>query len=379
MTGHVQSAVQARRILKRFKMDRREEILKRYKEINDLLMNPDVARDTKRLIELQKELKSLKPVVEKIQEVEEVERRIDEDRRIVETEEDHEIVELAREELKELEEKYEVLKEELKLLLVPKDEADDKNAIVEIRAGTGGDEASLFAKDLFRMYTRYAEDKGWNIEMLNSHPTDIGGYKEVSFLVKGEGVYGRLKFESGVHRVQRIPVTESGGRIHTSTATVAVLPEIEEFEIDIDENEVKMEFYNASGPGGQNVNKVATAVRLTHIPTGIVVTCQDERSQFQNRVRAFSILRAKLYQMEKEKREREISLKRKSQIGTGERSEKIRTYNFPQNRVTDHRINLTLYSLDRILDGDLDPIIDKLLLTYMEERLNEKQGSAQTG
>jgi len=360
-------------------MDRREEILKRYKEINDLLMNPDVARDTKRLIELQKELKSLKPVVEKIQEVEEVERRIDEDRRIVETEEDHEIVGLAREELKELEEKYEVLKEELKLLLVPKDEADDKNAIVEIRAGTGGDEASLFAKDLFRMYTRYAEDKGWNIEMLNSHPTDIGGYKEVSFLVKGEGVYGRLKFESGVHRVQRIPVTESGGRIHTSTATVAVLPEIEEFEIDIDENEVKMEFYNASGPGGQNVNKVATAVRLTHIPTGIVVTCQDERSQFQNRVRAFSILRAKLYQMEKEKREREISLKRKSQIGTGERSEKIRTYNFPQNRVSDHRINLTLYSLDRILDGDLDPIIDKLLLTYMEERLNEKQGSSQTG
>ena len=353
-------------------MDRREEILKRFKEINDLLMTPEVAKDTKRLIELQKELKSLKPVVDKIKEVREVERRIEEDRRILEAEEDPEIVELAKEELKELEDSHERLEEELKLLMVPRDEVDERNAIVEIRAGTGGDEASLFARDLFRMYTRYAEDKGWKVELINSHPTDIGGYKEVSFLVKGEGVYGRLKFEGGVHRVQRIPVTESGGRIHTSTATVVVLPEVEELDVEIDPSQVKMEFFNASGPGGQNVNKVATAVRLTHIPTGIVVTCQDERSQFQNRVRAMGILRAKLYQMEKEKREKEISQKRKSLIGTGERSEKIRTYNFPQNRVTDHRINLTLYSLDRILDGALDPIIDKLLLTYVEERLGEK-------
>jgi peptide chain release factor 1 len=265
--------------------------------------------------------------------------------------------------LKELYNKKSILERKIINSLLIREKEDEKNAIVEIRAGTGGDEATLFAKDLFRMYTKFIEKKGWKMEVMSSHPSDIGGFKEIIFLVKGEGAYGVLRFESGVHRVQRIPITESGGRIHTSAATVAVLPELEDFELKIEEKDIKMEFYNASGPGGQNVNKVATAVRLTHIPTGIVVTCQDERSQFQNRLRAMSILRSKLFQIEKEKREKEIGAIRKNQIGTGDRSEKIRTYNFPQNRLTDHRINFTSYDLESFLEGELDELIENLQIS----------------
>ncbi len=352
-------------------LDKLENIYKRYKEIETLLMDPEVSKDRKLFTSIQREIKVIKPIVNKYQEYIEIRNKIKEDIELLEIEEDEEIKNLAKTELKELEEKKELLLNELKSLMIPKDKKDEKNAIVEIRAGTGGEEAALFAKDLFRMYSRYAERMGWKVRVVDSHPTDLGGFKEIVSVIEGNGVYGMLKFESGVHRVQRVPTTESGGRIHTSTATVAVLPEVDEVDITIDNNEIKMEFYNASGPGGQNVNKVATAVRLIHIPTGIVVTCQEERSQYQNRLRAMEILRAKIYSIEKEKRDKELKQTRRSQIGTGERSEKIRTYNFPQNRVTDHRINLTSYNLDQVMDGYLDTFIDKLHIKQREKALNE--------
>jgi peptide chain release factor 1 len=304
----------------------------------------------------------------KIEEIENIANRI---------KETQEFIELLREEGEnELEiEKYEKELDQLyqELLLLLSSEVGDK-AIVEIRPGAGGEEAALFARDLFRMYTRYAERKGWNLEVAEIHETDLGGIREVVFFVKGKNAYGILKYESGVHRVQRIPVTESGGRIHTSTATVAVLPEIEEKDIEIRPEDLKIETFRASGHGGQYVNKTESAVRITHIPTGIVVSCQNERSQYQNRQTALRILRARLYQLQKEQKEREISQKRKSQIGTGERSEKIRTYNFPQNRVTDHRINYTSYRLQEILDGDLDEIISKLIEHDIENNLEEVLG-----
>jgi len=282
---------------------------------------------------------------------------------------DPSMADLAAEEVRELEKRQAGMEARLKALLIPKDPRDEKDVIVEIRAGAGGDEAGIFAADLFRMYTRYAEERGWKTEILSASDTGVGGYKEVIFEVKGKGAYSRLKYESGVHRVQRVPVTESGGRIHTSTATVAVLAEVGEVEIDIPERDIKLDTYRASSAGGQNVQKNATAVRLTHLPTGMVVTCQDERSLTQNRLRAMSILRARLYEMEAAKRQKAEAAERKAQVGTGERSEKIRTYNFPQSRVTDHRIGLSSHNLPAVLDGDLDQFIDELSARDQAEKL----------
>jgi peptide chain release factor 1 len=282
---------------------------------------------------------------------------------------DPSMVALAAEDVGELEKRQAEMEARLKALLVPKDPRDEKNVIFEIRAGAGGDEAGIFAADLFRMYTRYAEERGWKTEILSASDTGVGGYKEVIFEVKGKGAYSRLKYESGVHRVQRVPVTESAGRIHTSTATVAVLAEVGEVEIDIPERDIKLDTYRASSAGGQNVQKNATAVRLTHLPTGMVVTCQDERSLTQNRLRGMSILRARLYEMEAEKRQKAEAAERKAQVGSGERSEKIRTYNFPQSRVTDHRIGLSSHNLPAVLDGDLDPFIDELSARDQAEKL----------
>jgi peptide chain release factor 1 len=284
---------------------------------------------------------------------------------------DSEMAELAAEEVRGLEQRRAELEERLRLLLIPKDPRDDKNVILEIRAGAGGDEAGIFAADLFRLYTRYAEARGWKPEILSANDTGVGGYKEVIFEIKGKGAYSRLKYESGVHRVQRVPTTESAGRIHTSTATVAVLAEVDEVDIDIPERDVKLDTYRASSAGGQNVQKNATAVRLTHLPTGLVVTCQDERSLTQNRLRAMSILRARLYEMEAEKRQKAEAAERKSQVGTGERSEKIRTYNFPQSRVTDHRIGVSSYNLPAVLDGEIDQFIDELIARDQAEKLGK--------
>ena len=282
---------------------------------------------------------------------------------------DKEFYEMVEAELKEAQEKLEIIKKEMKILLIPKDPNDEKNVIVEIRGGAGGEEAALFAGDLFRMYTRYAERKGWKTEMLDSNPTEIGGFKEVVFSIEGSGAYSRLKFESGVHRVQRIPVTEAGGRIHTSTVTVAVLPEVEEVDVEINPNDLRIDTFRVSGAGGQHINKTDSAIRITHLPTGLVVTCQDQRSQHKNRDKAMAILRSKLYEIAQNEKNNEIAQERKSQVGTGDRSERIRTYNYPQGRVTDHRIGLTLYKIDDILDGDIDEIVDALITTEQAEKL----------
>lgn len=282
---------------------------------------------------------------------------------------DKEFEEMIRLEMAEAEETIERASEELKILLLPKDPNDEKNVIMEIRGGTGGDEATLFAADLMRMYSMYAESKNWKIDILSSNPTDIGGYKEVSFSIEGQGAYSRLKFESGVHRVQRVPETESSGRIHTSAVTVAVLPEVEEVEVEINQNDLRIDVFRAGGPGGQCVNTTDSAVRITHIPTGIVVSCQDEKSQHKNKDKAMKILRSRIYDVMEEQRHKEIADERKSQVGSGDRSERIRTYNFPQSRVTDHRINLTLYKLEQILDGNLDEIIDALVTADQAAKL----------
>jgi peptide chain release factor 1 len=276
---------------------------------------------------------------------------------------------LAEAEISELEPQIERLEAKIKSMLVPRDPRDHRNVIMEIRAGTGGDEAALFAADLFRMYSRYAERQGWEIDMLSANEIGIGGFKEIIFMVKGRGAYSRLKYESGVHRVQRIPVTESSGRIHTSTATVAVLAEVDDVEVEIPENDIRIDVYKSAGAGGQNVQKNATAIRITHLPTGIVVACQDERSQLQNRIRAMSILRARLYEMELERQRQQVEAARRSQVGTGERSEKIRTYNYPQSRVTDHRINVSNYNLPAVMEGDIDEFIEELALRDEAERL----------
>ena len=338
----------------------------RYQEINQMLMN--VGDDYQRAAELSIERAELEPLVNKAGEYRQLIERRDEAQVLLDGEDD-ELRQLAQVELAEVEPRIEETEREIKGMLLPKDPRDQRNVIVEIRAGTGGDEAALFAADLFRVYTRYAERKRWSVEVLSANEIGIGGYKEIIFLVKGKGAYSRLKYESGVHRVQRIPVTESQGRIHTSTATVAVLAEVDEVEIDIPENDIKIDVYKSAGAGGQNVQKNATAIRITHIPTGIVVSCQDERSQLQNRLRAMSILRARLYEMETEKQREEREENRRAQVGTGERSEKIRTYNYPQSRVTDHRINLSSYNLPAILDGDIDLFIDELATRDEAERL----------
>ncbi len=348
-------------------LDKLAGIERRFEEIEKELA--EVGDDYKRAAELAKERSDLEPLVEKAKEYRRVLQQIDEARQMLTEGDDPELKELAKAELDELEPEKERLEGEIKRMLLPKDPRDDRNVIMEIRAGAGGEEAALFAADLFRMYSRYAERQGWKVEILSSNETGLGGFKEITFLIKGKGAYSRLKYEAGVHRVQRVPTTESQGRIHTSTATVAVLAEVDDVEIDIPEKDIKIDVYKSAGAGGQNVQKNATAVRITHLPTGIVVACQDERSQLQNKMRAMSILKARLYEMEEAKRRAEQEAARRSQVGTGERSEKIRTYNFPQSRVTDHRINKSVYNLPAVLDGELDEFIDELATRDEAERL----------
>jgi len=348
-------------------LDKLKGIEDRYEQLGNELL--EVGNNYQRAAELNKERVDLESIVEKARAYRQAMKSLEEARAILESEKDAELISMAETDIAELSPKIEVLEKEIKNMLVPKDPRDDKNVIVEIRAGTGGDEAAIFAADLFRMYTRFAENQRWKNEILSENSIGVGGYKEVIFEIRGKSAYSKLKYESGVHRVQRVPATEAQGRIHTSTATVAVLAEVDEVEIDIPESDLVIEVYRSSGAGGQNVQKNSTAVRLTHKPTGMVVTCQDERSQLQNKLRALSILRARLYEMEEEKRRSEIESDRRSQVGTGERSEKIRTYNYPQNRVTDHRIGLSNYNLPAVMDGGIGQFIEELSTRDEADRL----------
>ncbi len=340
--------------------DKLELIQKRYEELNQLLAQPELASDIKRLQELSKEKASLEDVVTTYQEYKAKGKELAEAETLLDANTEGEMAAFIKEETSKLKQHQDDFLRRLKLSLLPKDPADNKDIIVEIRAGAGGEEASLFAVDLFRMYSRYAQAKGWQVEIIDSSQSEVGGFKGLIFEVKGKGAFSRLKYERGVHRVQRVPSTESSGRIHTSTATVAVLPEVEELELNIKPDDIKMEFFHSSGAGGQNVNKVTTAVRITHIPTGIVAVCQDERSQLRNRTKAMAVLRARLFDMEQQKLSESIDKERRIQVGGGKRAEKIRTYNFPQNRLTDHRISSSFHNLSRILDGELDEIIEAL-------------------
>ena len=337
--------------------DKLENVEKRYEELNQKISDPEVIANQSEWQKLMKEHAEIQELVEKYREYKKVSQNIEDLKEMLDDKEMHD---LAQMELDENREKLPKIEEELKLLLVPKDPNDDKNVIVEIRGGAGGEESSLFAGDLFRMYSMYAEKKRWKLDVVNLNETDLGGIKEVTFIISGKGAYSRLKFESGVHRVQRVPDTESSGRIHTSTATVAVLPEVSDVEIEINPSDLKVDTFRASGAGGQHVNKTESAIRITHIPTGVIVECQTERSQIQNRETALSMLRSKLYEAELEKQTREQSDARRSQVGSGDRSEKIRTYNFPQGRITDHRIGLSMYQVDSFLNGDIDEMIDAL-------------------
>lgn len=352
-------------------LEKLESIAKRYEELNALMSQSEVASDYERLQMLARERAAIEDLVVKYKECKATVKSIEETRPLLD---DEEMASLAKEELERLKSRRDRLLQEIKLALLPKDPADDKDVIVEIRAGAGGEEAGLFAADLFRMYTRYAQNKGWDVDVLSSNETGIGGFKEVIFEAKGKGAYSRLKYERGVHRVQRVPVTEAGGRIHTSTATVAVLPKAEEVEIEIGPDDLKIDTFRSQGAGGQHVNKVASAVRITHLPTGIVVSCQDERSQIRNKMRAMAVLRARLLDRERQRRYQEVTEARRAQVGTGERSEKIRTYNFPQGRVSDHRINLTLHNLDAILEGELDELIDAVATAEQARQLEGKVG-----
>ncbi len=345
-----------------------DELERKFKDLELKLSDPGVISNPHELQRLAKEHAELSKIVEKYREYKDVLRRL-EDAMSLCDEDDEELKELAKEEVAQLKQVLEKLEDELAILLLPKDPDDDKSVIVEIRAGAGGEEAALFAADLYRMYVRYAERKGWKVELITANETGIGGYKEIVFRVEGRGAYSVLKYESGVHRVQRVPITEAGGRIHTSTATVAVLPEPDEVDVEIRPEDLRIDTYRASGAGGQHVNMTDSAVRITHIPTGIVVTCQDERSQIKNRAKAMQLLRAKLYDLELRLQHEEMAMERRGQIGSGDRSERIRTYNFPQGRVTDHRIGLTLYNLEEILDGDLDELIFALATADQMEKL----------
>ncbi len=349
-----------------------EEVEKRFEELTEKLADPEVVGEREKYAKIAREHAELSEIVETYRTYKKTLEEIEGNKELLE-DQDEELVKLAKEELKELTAKAEELEKKLMLLLLPKDPNDEKNILLEIRAGTGGEEAALFAADLFRMYSRYAERKGWEVEILDVNPTGLGGFKEIIALIKGKGAYSRLKYESGVHRVQRIPETESQGRIHTSAVTVAVLPEAEEVDIEIRPEDLRIETMRASGHGGQHVNKTESAVRITHIPTGIVVSCQNERSQHQNRARAMQILRARLYELKLREQEEKIQAERRSQVGTGDRSERIRTYNFPQNRVTDHRIGLTLYRLEQVMDGEIDDIIDSLITYYQAEALKAEE------
>ncbi len=350
-------------------LERLEVVEKRYEELNQLMAQPEVAADHERLQSLAKEQAGISDLVATYREYRETSRTLEETRAMLRDGVDDEMVVLAKEEVESLEAHLASLTQELEAALVPQDAHSDKNLIVEIRAGAGGDEAGLFAADLFRMYTRYAESRGWQVDVIDRNQSGIGGFKEIIFEVRGKGAFGRLKYERGVHRVQRVPITESGGRIHTSTVTVVVLPEAEEVEVHINPDDLKIDIFRSGGHGGQNVNKVATAVRITHLPTGIVSTCQDERSQLRNKNRAMAVLRARILDQEQRRHIEDMSRERRSQVGTGERSEKIRTYNFPQSRVSDHRIGLTLHNLERILEGELDPLIDALATSEQTKRL----------
>ena len=350
------------------------EAEKHYEEINDMLMQPEVINDTEKYKNLMKEHKNLTPIIEKYREYTSAVSNLEGAKEMLdEGGLDPEMKEMAEEEIKTAKADIEKFTEELKILLLPKDENDDRNVIVEIRAGTGGEEAALFAHSLHRMYTMYAESKGFKIEIMNINETELGGVKEISFMVEGDGAYSRFKFESGVHRVQRVPETETQGRIHTSAVTVAVLPEAEDVEVEINPADLEVDTYRSGGAGGQHVNKTDSAIRITHKPTGVVVECQDERSQFKNRDKAMKMLKTKLLDMEREKQQNAIASERRSQVGSGDRSERIRTYNYPQGRLTDHRINLTLYSLETILDGRLDDVIDALITADRAEKLQNSQ------
>ena len=349
-----------------------EAVEKRYDDLTKKISDPEVIANQSEWQKYMKEHAEIQDVVEKYREYKKVKQQLDEAKLMLD---DPELKELAQMELDEAKENLPKLEEELKFLLIPKDPNDDKNIICEIRAGAGGEEAALFAGTLFRMYSMYAERNRWKIDVLNSNETGLGGYKEISFMINGKGVYSKLKFESGVHRVQRVPDTESSGRIHTSTVTVAVLPVVDDVEVEISESDIKMEVFRASGAGGQHINKTSSAVRLIHEPTGIVVECQTERSQFQNRENAMKMLRTKIYDIEKQKQDSEIANARKSQVGSGDRSEKIRTYNYPQGRITDHRIGLSIYQMEDFLNGNLDEMVENLIATDRAEKLkgNEEE------
>lgn len=353
--------------------DKLEDLLIRLQEIMDELSEPSVINDQARFRKLMKEQNDLTPIVEKYKEYKATKQGIEDSLLLIEEETDEEMRELAKEELNECKSRITEIENELKILLLPKDPNDEKNVVVEIRGGAGGDEAALFAAELYRMYTRYAERNRWKVELMSVNENGIGGFKEVIFMINGNGAYSKLKYESGVHRVQRVPATESGGRIHTSTVTVAIMPEAEEVDVELNMNDCKFDVFRASGNGGQCVNTTDSAVRLTHIPTGIVISCQDEKSQLKNKEKALKVLRTRLYDLELEKAHSAEAEARKSQVGTGDRSEKIRTYNFPQGRVTDHRIKLTLHRLDAILDGDLYEVIDSLTAADQAAKLSNMQ------
>ena len=350
--------------------DKLDDLILRYEEVMNLLSEPDVANDTNRFRDLMKEQANLAPIVEAYKEYKACKETVEDSLAMLEEESDEDMRDMLKEELSDAKKRVEELEKELKILLLPKDPNDSKNVIVEIRAGAGGDEAALFAAEIYRMYVKYAESRRWKTEMMSLNENGIGGFKEVTFMIQGQGAYSRLKYESGVHRVQRVPETESGGRIHTSTCTVAIMPEAEEIDFHLDMNDCKFDVFRASGNGGQCVNTTDSAVRLTHIPTGIVISCQDEKSQLKNKDKALKVLRSRLYEMELAKQHDAEAEARRSQIGTGDRSEKIRTYNFPQGRVTDHRIKLTLHRLDAVLGGDLDEILDSLIAADQAAKLS---------